>query len=208
MEFWLAGNFLALALAHHMGLNRMLGKQPDGTIALWGWIIFAPLLFYTLLVWHLLRLTSREPAYHVISDKLVIGRRLLPSELDTEFDNYVDLTAEFSEPQAIRLSAAYISFPLLDASAPSQAALHAALASLKPGRTYIHCAQGHGRTGLFAIAYMLHYGIAESVDDSLSILRAVRPGIRLNKAQRYCAHAFAEYFPRHNNISMHVTRSD
>lgn len=195
LEVWLASNFLALALAHHKGLHSMLGKQPDGALAGWSWVVFAPLLAYTQLVWHLLRFVSREPAYHVISEQLVVGRRLLPLELDTQFDNYVDLTAEFSEPRAIRLLPAYVSFPLLDAAAPSPAALHAALTSLKPGRTYIHCAQGHGRTGLFALALLLCSGTSASVDEGLSMLRTVRPGIRLNKAQRRCIDAYADQFP-------------
>jgi hypothetical protein len=146
---------------------------------------------YTLAVWHLLRKFSREPARSVVTDTLVVGRRLLGDELDGDFDNYVDLTAEFAEPAAVRTAAAYRSFPILDGAAPSAPALRAAVDNLQPGRTYIHCAQGHGRTGLFALAVLLKSNSEMSVDDGLQMLQAARPGIRLNRAQLRCIRQFA-----------------
>ena len=109
-----------------------------------------------------------------------------------EFDNYVDLTAEFAEPAAIRKSPAYRSFPILDGAAPSPEALRAAVAGLRPGRTFVHCAQGHGRTGLFALAVLLSSGVARSVEDGLRLLRTARPGIRLSRDQRRCIEVYAE----------------
>ena len=51
----------------------------------------------------------------------------------------------------------------------------------------VHVAQvGHGRTGLFAAALLLHSGATNSIDECLAILKAARPGIRLNRAQRKC----------------------
>jgi protein-tyrosine phosphatase len=103
---------------------------------------------------------------------------LLPFELEDEFHNIVDLTAEFSEPPSIRSSPFYRSFPILDGGAPTPEALRAAVASLRPGRTFVHCAQSHGRTGLFALAVLLSSGVARSVEDGLRMLLAARPGIR------------------------------
>jgi hypothetical protein len=54
---------------------------------------------------------SRKPARSVVTEQLVVGRRLLASEFGGEFDNYIDLTAEFAEPSTIRHSPAYRSFP-------------------------------------------------------------------------------------------------
>src|SRR5205809_1011561 len=107
-----------------------------------------------MVVWHLMRLISREPARNMVTQQLVVGRRLLAYEREDEFDNFVDLTAEFPEPFPIRSSPSYRSFPILDGSAPSPEALRVAVTSLRPGRTFIHCAQGHGRTGLFALAVL------------------------------------------------------
>jgi protein-tyrosine phosphatase len=192
MAVWLGCDFLILGIAHGRGSHRVFGKQTDGTLPPWSWLLFSPLLIYTTTVWHLIRLFSREPACSVVSEQLVVGRRLLVCEYDDEFDNFVDLTAEFSEPRIIRQSASYFSFPILDGAAPTPEALHAAVASLRPGRTFIHCAQGHGRTGLFALAVLLNSGVARSVEDGLRMLSAVRPAIRLSKEQHRCVQMFAQ----------------
>jgi hypothetical protein len=189
---WLGCDFLILGFAHGCGLHRVLGKRPNGTLPLWSWLAFLPLLIYTTAVWHLIRLFSREPARNAVNEQLVVGRRLLAFELEGEFDNFVDLTAEFSEPLSIRCSPSYRCFPILDGGAPTPEALRAAVASLRPGRTFIHCAQGHGRTGLFALAVLLSSGIARSVEDGLRMLSAARPAIRLSRDQHRCIEIYAQ----------------
>ena len=135
LAVWLGANFVALGVAHGRGWHRVFGKRADGSLPWWSWLVFLPLLTYTTVVWHLIRLCSREPAHNAITENLVVGRRLLPFELAGEFDNLVDLTAEFPEPSAIRASPSYRSFPILDGGAPTPEALRAAVASLPPGRT-------------------------------------------------------------------------
>jgi protein-tyrosine phosphatase len=190
---WLGCNFLVLAIAHGRGAHRVFGKRSDGKIPLRSWLLFLPLLVYTAAVWHLLRLFTREPACATVTERLIVGRRLLASELVEQFDNYVDLAAEFAEPSTIANTQAYYSFPILDGAAPLPVSLRAAVHGLRPGRTFVHCAQGHGRTGLFALAVLLTSGAARSVEDGLRILRAVRPGIRLNQAQLKCIQTYLEY---------------
>ncbi|HAB19857.1 MAG TPA: hypothetical protein PLX89_24365 [Verrucomicrobiota bacterium] len=189
---WFGCDFLVLGVAHGRGSHRVFGKRADGTLPLWSWVAFLPLLIYTTVVWHLIRLFSREPARNEITEQLVVGRRLLAFELEGEFDNFVDLTAEFREPSSIRCFPSYRSFPILDGGAPTPAALRAAVASLRPGRTLIHCAQGHGRTGLFALAVLLSSGVVRSVEDGLRMLSASRPAIRLSRAQHRCIQLYAQ----------------
>ena len=189
---WLGFNFFVLGIAHWRGFHRVFGKRADGTLPIWSWLLFLPLHIYSIAVWRSLRLLSREPAFNVVSEELVVGRRLLASEVDGEFANYVDLTAEFTEPLAIRRSPTYLNFPVLDGSAPQPEVLRKVLASLRPGRTFVHCAQGHGRTGLFALAVLLSSGAASSVDDGLRILTSARPGIRLNRIQLECIQIYAK----------------
>jgi protein-tyrosine phosphatase len=154
--------------------------------------VFFPLLIYTTVVWQIIRVFSREPAHNTVTEQLTVGRRLLASELEGKFDNIVDLTAEFPEPYSIRRSPSYWSFPILDGGAPKPEALRWAIATLRPGRTYVHCAQGHGRTGLFALAVLLTSGVARDVEDGLRLLSAARPGIRLNREQRRCIEIYAQ----------------
>jgi protein-tyrosine phosphatase len=189
---WLGGNFLVLGIAHAVGAHRLFGKRPDGSLPLWSWLVFLPLLLYSLALWQVLRMVWREPAQNAVTDQLVIGRRLGASELADRFENYIDLTAEFAEPASIRRASCYRSFPILDGGAPTPAALAGALDSLKPGSTYVHCAQGHGRAGLFALAWLLKSGQARTVDEGLRILKQARPAVSLSRAQRACIEAFAE----------------
>jgi len=191
LTVWLGGNFLALGIAHAKSFHRVLGKRSDGSLPLWSWLVFLPYLLYMGAVWHILRLVSREPAQNEVAQDLVIGRRLLPWEIKGEFVNYVDLTAEFPEPQAIRKLPGYRSFPILDGAAPDPGALQDAINQLRPGRTFIHCAQGHGRTALFTLAAMLNSRSVRTVPEGLEKLRDVRPGIQLSAAQQKCINEFA-----------------
>ena len=188
---WFGCDFLVLGVAHALGSHRVFGKRADGTLPAWSWLVFFPLLVYTAVVWHFVRLFSRESARNAVTEQLVVGRRLLSFEVEGQFDNFVDLTAEFSEPSSIRCSPSYRSFPILDGAAPTPEALRAAIARLRPGRTFVHCAQGHGRTGLFALAVLLSSGAVRSVEDGLLMLSAVRPGIRLNREQLRCIQVYA-----------------
>jgi protein-tyrosine phosphatase len=187
---WLGGDFLALGIAHGTGADRVFGKRTDGSLASRGWLLFLPLLAFTTAVWHLVRLLTREPACNAVTENVVVGRRLLSSELPREFDNYVDLTAEFAEPSAIRRRSGYVNFPILDGGAPTPEALREAVGRLRPGATFIHCAQGHGRTGLFALAVLLTSGAARNIEDGLQMLLTARPAIRLNQDQQRCAQQF------------------
>lgn len=183
---WLGVDFVLLGIAHARGSSRVFGKGRDGKLPVWSWCVFLPLHLLNNLLWHSIRLLSSEPAQNSVTDRLVVGRRLLAKEVEGSFDNYVDLTAEFAEPNPIRKSPAYVLFPLLDGSAPNPGALLAAVSSLRPGRTFVHCAQGHGRTGLFALALLIHSGQASNIQEGLRLLLAARPRIRLNSEQRYC----------------------
>jgi hypothetical protein len=185
-----------LGIAHALGAHRIFGKRPDGSLPWWSWTAFLPLLLYTIAGWHLLRLLTREPAQNAVSKDLIVGRRLLPAELDGEFANYVDLTSEFPEPPAIRRGSGYLCFPILDGSAPDPRALRETIQRLRPGKTFIHCAQGHGRTGLFSLALLLHSGQARTINEGLEKLKAVRPGIGLSAIQRKCIEQFATDLPR------------
>jgi protein-tyrosine phosphatase len=189
---WLGIDFLILAIAHAKGVHRIFGKRADGTLPFWSWLLYLPLLAYTSVVWHVLRALSREKHWDVVTPHLKVGRRLLPHEVvDETFANYVDLTAEFQEPVRIRKSVSYTAFPILDGSAPPCHELVDAVNRLRPGHTFIHCARGHGRTGLFAAAVLLRSGVVRNVNDAVQMLQSIRPGIRLNRAQLQCIEEFA-----------------
>ncbi len=197
MLAWLGLNLLSVAVAQSCGAHRVFGKRSDGTLPWWSRVIHLPFFCYVGLVWHALRLFGREPPYNQVTSDLVVGRRLLSREFTGEFANYVDLTAEFAEPLALRQQAGYFCYPILDAAAPTPESLKAALSRLRPGRTYVHCAQGHGRAGLFAAALLLDRGEAGTVEEALRLLKTARPGIRPSGPHRKCIAAFAAQLSDH-----------
>ena len=180
---WIGLNFGLVGCAHCANNHQVFGKQPDGTIPIWSRVFFLPLNIYTTTVWMMIRLISSEPSSNQVTERIHVGRRLLASELETGFCNIVDLTAEFEEPKAIRESEGYRCFPILDGAAPKLDDLQEVIRKLPQGKTYIHCAQGHGRTGLFAIALMLTWQEGASLDECRAMLQTARPGVRLNDAQ-------------------------
>jgi protein-tyrosine phosphatase len=83
--------------------------------------------------------------------------------------------------------------PILDAAAPPLDELQAAIERVATSeRVLIHCAQGHGRTGLFAAALLLRRGLADTPEQALARVTAVRPGVRLSKPQRRVLDEYAQ----------------
>lgn len=180
---WFSLSFFAVSAAY-AGLGPcVFGKGADGRIPIRSKILHLPYMIYSECVWKLARFMSRENPIDAVTDDLKIGRRLRVQEVPKNVVNYVDLTAETEDPQAIRSLPGYLALPILDASVPAAAALKATIARLRPGSTFVHCAQGHGRTGLFALALLAERRCIASVDEGMALIKAARPGVRLNRTQ-------------------------
>lgn len=180
---WFGLCFIAVGMAYAKNLPLIYGKRPDGTLPLWSWILFLPLHLYAGLIWHVLRLFSREPVFAMVTDGVLVGRRVLSHELPDTVRTVIDLTAEFREPSGIVSGREYRSFPILDASTPDEGALRAFIGSLPTTPVFIHCAQGHGRTGLFTLAYLVSRGICSSLNEAKALLATARPRLQLNDEQ-------------------------
>ena len=182
---WPAISFGFISLAYLTLGHRVFGKRPDGSMAFASVTILLPYLIYLWAVWHIYRLASREPAYNTLVDGVFIGRRLLSSELPTGTQTVVDLTSEFTEPRALRSVTNYVAAPMLDASVLPPQSLADLAAQISTAKTpvYIHCAQGHGRTGLVAALVLLARGDADNPEVAIEIIRSSRPLIGLNYIQ-------------------------
>jgi protein-tyrosine phosphatase len=187
---WCALTFLAVGTAYFTRCHRVFGKRADGTLPRWSKLLFFPFLTFNHVVWSWQWRLARKAATSIVDPDLVMGRRLRNHEVHGDFANYVDLTAEFEEPLAARSLPGYLSLPILDGSAPSAVALAKNLSQLRPGRTYVHCAQGYGRAGLFALAWLISRGKAASIEEGLQMLRQARPNVRLNHEQAACVGEF------------------
>jgi protein-tyrosine phosphatase len=190
---WPAVSFALVAFAYALNSYAMLGKRPSGTIALWAVILYLPFFLFTWTAWHTWRRRSRAVACHEVVPGLWLSRRPLPHEVPPTVTHIVDLTCEFVALKRVRHKRIYRCIPMLDGMIPTAQRLHDEARSLAEtqGVLLIHCAAGQGRTGLFAVAILLIRGLAPDVPTALQMLRAVRPVIRLNPAQRRCANELA-----------------
>lgn len=191
---WPASSFLGVAAIYFFRHPQGFGKQPTGRLSWPRTLILLPFLLAVWSVWHLVRRVSHEPAANQVGEGIWVGRRLLRHELPPQIDLVVDLTCEFPEPLPFPAGPNYLSFPILDAGAPEPQELLDLTLKLaeQPGSLLIHCAQGHGRSGMVAAIVLVLRRAAGDLDQAIEQIRAQRPGVRLKPIQYQCAAAALE----------------
>ena len=183
---YLAVSFALLAAAYAGAGPRLFFKRASGKRSVLGWSLLAPYFLLNDATLGLYRLLSREPPYVQVAPNLSFGRRLTAREAEAGgWEHVLDLAGEFPEA---RTPAGYRSLPMLDAVAPTEADLQSAIewirGAVRSGPVYVHCALGYGRSALVAAAYLISRGIATDAKTALKHLRALRPGVRLQRPQR------------------------
>jgi protein-tyrosine phosphatase len=183
---WPAASFLLFALAYAMAAPRLLGKRPDGRIAWWSWLLYAPVFLLLWGIWRVQSLLSREPPCQEVAPGLWLSRRLRAHELPAGIGLIVDLTAEFPAARGLVGDREYLLLATLDGRAPEETAFRAAIdrVTRSPCPVLVHCAMGHGRSAALAAAVLLARGLARDAREAEGLLRKVRPGVRLNAGQR------------------------
>ncbi len=181
---WPALSFAIVASGYFYFGPRVYGKSKRGILSPVTMFLLLPYLLYSWSVWYGVRLVKRESAYDQLTENVFIGRRLMSHELPEHIDHVVDLTCEFSEPKRLR-SRSYHSFQILDGFVPTcdQLCKWVETTARLSGDVYIHCAEGHGRTGLFVAALLLYRGDFQTVDDALQFTKSKRPRVRLGQRQ-------------------------
>lgn len=136
--------------------------------------------------------------WNALLPNLLIGRQLTEVEVDRlkaeGVTAVMDLTAEFSEPKALR-EMNYLNLPLLDLTAPSEAELDQAIqfidTQIGDGKVYVHCKIGYSRTAAVAGSYLLHAGHARDANDAISKLQQARPSIIIRPEARATIQRYA-----------------
>jgi hypothetical protein len=156
-----------VATGYFWGSAFLFGKRPDGSRALAASVILLPYTIVALVVWRIQSMVLREAAFHEVNEQLIVARRLLGHEMPSDVEMVLDLTSEFRDPAAIRTRAGYRCLPVLDGGSISAEELIPALQRLVPSqgkRVLIHCANGHGRTGMAGAAWLLLHGYAQTAE--------------------------------------------
>ena len=172
-----------LSNAYQTNDSLAFGKRENGTIAWYGVFSFLPYMVPLWIRQFIITRCTSEPAYNELLPGIYIGRRLSKaSQLPASCVTIVDLAAEFAEARSIRRLDGYKSFPILEASVCSEKDLREFINSLPERGIYIHCGQGHGRTGFFAAAFLLQRGYVKTLEEAEAMLKAVRPRLKLRKS--------------------------
>ncbi|MGN8113105.1 phosphatase PAP2/dual specificity phosphatase family protein [Labrys sp. 22185] len=170
---------LALVAANYLWRGAAgFQKRGDGSMPLAVRLLFAPYqlgAFLNSRWW-----TRREPSAGEVRPGIYLGR--IPSRLDRAPGSYgsvVDLAAELSAWRGVSTRAV----PMLDLIAPQPAKLVEASQAIEAARgkgtVLVCCALGYSRSAAAVASWLLASGQAQTVDDAVAILRAVRPRIVL-----------------------------
>jgi protein-tyrosine phosphatase len=182
--------FLGVGLAYAFIGHRAFLKKPNGQLGFLSYVLYWP---YHLINWFSLlglRRSGKESAFNKIDENVYLGCRLSNNDKhDIEkvgIKSVLDLTCEFSEITILR-QLSYRCIPILDTRAPSLASLKAGAEWIKEesakGPVYVHCALGHGRSTMFVAAYLLLSGKADTAQEAIDKVKALRPRIDLHPEQ-------------------------
>jgi protein-tyrosine phosphatase len=183
---WPALSWLIVAISYGSGDVNWYGKTKAGNRNWFCRILLLPYLALLHIIWHLKNWISTEAPYHYILPNLIVARRLSASEIPANVGFIIDLTAEFLDPPNIRNHPGYICHPILDAGIEAESILLKLIHQTytEPSKiVLIHCANGHGRTGMVAAIWLLANGKAATPEDAIKLLKSIRPGIGLSGNQ-------------------------
>jgi hypothetical protein len=183
--------FALLGIGYLVSRPALLCKRASGRMHPVSYPLFWPyhLLSYASLVFFRL---ARVVPFQEILPGLYLGGWLFPWERarlnNLGIASVLDLTCELGEAGFLRDVETYRCIPLLDGTAPTAAQLQSGIdfirQQLPRGPVYVHCAMGHGRSATVVAGYLMATGAAATLPAAIDLIRARRPGIRLNPAQR------------------------
>lgn len=186
LSYWLGACFFCVGSSYGFESTALFGKNAAGKMASVNRVFLLPYLFYTRFTWNILRYVIREDVFNELIPGVFIGRKTVAGELDKKINLIIDLTCEFEEAVEVKENREYVCFQMLDGFVPRPEDLKKIAEMIKNynGAIYIHCAQGHGRTGLVACAVVAAKGLAKTPKEALDFVISKRPKVRLNSIQR------------------------
>lgn len=172
----------AIVAVGYAGAGPGIYRKKDGQLTLDTRVLMAPVLLGQELSLRHYRREGRP--WDEATPGLLMGRKLNRAQaeklLSCGVTAVVDLTAEFSEVESLRL-AGYYNLPILDLTAPTPAQLQSAVEFIRDNATtgivYVHCKIGYSRTAAVVGAYLMAAGDAADAEDAMAQMREARSPI-------------------------------
>lgn len=192
-----------MSLAYMKNYGKIFGKNHEGKTNKINVLLLLPIYSLQWIALGIYSLSAKQ-AYHKISDKLLLGRRLFNHEAKKTIDKEnivatLDLTAEFPECNALRKGTVYKNIPILDKQPPSLAELLEGVlfidSHIKKGSIYIHCAAGNERSATFVAAYLMFKGLANNVSEVELYMQKKRNTVKLTPSQKQGLVLFQKNLP-------------
>jgi membrane-associated phospholipid phosphatase len=186
---------LAIVAGGYFGLYGAITRKQAGRLPISATLVLAPWLIGQRL--SLLHYRRQCRPWDEIVSNVWMGRRLNEREAAGASDQGVtavlDLAAEFSEAESF-LGLEYLDVTVLDLTAPAPEQLRAAADFIttqrKKGIVYIHCKIGYSRSAAVVGAWLLDTGIANSAEEAVARMRAVRPSLVVRPEAWQALHEF------------------
>ncbi|MGQ9374903.1 phosphatase PAP2/dual specificity phosphatase family protein [Acinetobacter tandoii] len=188
---WLAypaSSLFLVACAYSLNRRHFFQKQPDGTISIAAWVLFAPYFLLAKLNSRLWTRTHPNDSLILTKENTQIFLGRIPSTQNMQqYDSLFDCCAELPLKPPYDYQQ-YLSLDLVPLQAQqlnlAVQALNQLLSS-QCGNTkvLIFCALGYSRSSSILAAWLLQTGHAHQVDDAIQIIRQARPWIVLNAQQ-------------------------
>jgi hypothetical protein len=128
-----------------------------------------------------------ERPYDLVAPGIYVGRwpAGFPTEFPADCPNIVDMTAEFPEPPIVLRGRRYACVPSLDCMMPLPESIIEAVHEVQtwPGATYVHCANGHGRSACFAALMMVIRGHSSTWREAFLAMKRIRPYVNIHGGQ-------------------------
>jgi protein-tyrosine phosphatase len=182
---WPAGALVVVSAAYVVRWHGVFGKRPDGRLHPVHVLLLLPYLAAAWWAWRVRKWVWQEEPYTEIVENLYLGRRLGQKEMPDGVELVVDLTAEFRERPGVRNGRHYVCLPTLDGTAPLDEPFMRLVERVAghPGRVYVHCAVGYGRSATLVGAVLLRRGLAERPGQAVHMLQTLRPGVAIGRGQ-------------------------
>ncbi len=184
--FWPVTCCLLLSAGYGGWVPNVFGKQENGSVRWSSTLVLLPYLAIYRALWHILRSLDSKPVGNRISSGLWVGRRPLADEIPANISLLVDLTSEFATPQYEGFAGKIIRLPILDGAGASPESLTQLVKNIRThdGEVLIHCAEGHGRSVMVAVAVLLDRKTVRTIPDGVALVRQQRPKARLRPPQK------------------------